>query len=445
MNFHSTRIWRPVGDRLEKKRHAGNLTDNHRFAKYSYSWDRRAYTVYEVTWYDTFSSPSEYFYIVHPRTDVNIHSGHCLDTDALVLAAGKWTSELHEEIFVFDQGYWGKSKDLWKAIQGSSWEDVIIDPSMKKNIIEDVQGFFDSQQLYDEFAVPWKRGIIIHGLPGNGKTVSIKALINSLYARTPDPMPSLYVKSFETCSGDVQFSIRQVFQKARASAPCLLIFKDLDSLIKDEVRSYFLNEVDGLESNDGILMIGSTNHLDRLDPAISKRPSRFDRKYHFKLPDEEQREAYAHYWRKKLVGNRTMEFPDEVAGLIAKVTEGFSFAYLKELFVMSLLTVARGGVALNDFEVGDEDGDTEEEGEGEKVKETKKQPPRKMPTIDIPDHLAENILLKVIKHHTQLLLSEMDNSKEVDWSTGKKSMGQKKRNRGMASRMAQSTRAMDCS
>lgn len=53
-------------------------------------------------------------------------------------------------------------------------------------------------------------------------------------------------------------------------APCLLIFEDLDSIITQETRSYFLNEVDGLESNDGILMIGSINNLTKLDPSLSK-------------------------------------------------------------------------------------------------------------------------------------------------------------------------------
>lgn len=60
-----------------------------------------------------------------------------------------------------------------------------------------------------------------------------------------------------------------VFAKAREFAPCYLVFEDLDTIITDEVRSYFLNEVDGLKSNDGIFMIGSTNHLDRLDPGIA--------------------------------------------------------------------------------------------------------------------------------------------------------------------------------
>lgn len=64
-------------------------------------------------------------------------------------------------------------------------------------------------------------------------------------------------------------SISQIFSQARRYAPCYLVFEDLDSIVSDDVRSYFLNEVDGLKSNDGIFMVGSTNHLDRLDPGIA--------------------------------------------------------------------------------------------------------------------------------------------------------------------------------
>src|SRR3569833_2669614 len=66
-----------------------------------------------------------------------------------------------------------------------------------------------------------------------------------------------------------EYSIKQIFEKARQYAPCYLVFEDLDTIVSDNVRSYFLNEVDGLKDNDGIFMIGSTNHLDRLDPGIS--------------------------------------------------------------------------------------------------------------------------------------------------------------------------------
>jgi transitional endoplasmic reticulum ATPase len=402
-------------------------------------------------------SKDRMFYILHPSTPSN---GHCAETDALILAAGKWTSQLHEEIFVFDDGHWEKSKELWRSVSGASWSDVILDPEMKKNLIEDVQGFFDNKSLYEGFAVPWKRGVILHGVPGNGKTVSIKALMNALYERD-DAIPSLYVKSFETNCQTEQYAIRQIFQQARSQAPCLLIFEDLDSLVNDDIRSYFLNEVDGLESNDGILMIGSTNHLDKLDPAIAKRPSRFDRKYHFKIPGEEERRLYAEYWRGKLLKNDKVEFPEEVAGLIAQLTEGFSFAYLKELFVMALLSLVRGFKG-EDFEIVEKDEAASADDEPEKAKEKDEektdvctcaskcstcQKPlpasssstaekkadeaieaaeeasrnkHVLPHVNIPEHLQENLLLKVIKHQIRILHAEMDNTKEEAWPSGRK-------------------------
>jgi SpoVK/Ycf46/Vps4 family AAA+-type ATPase len=73
-------------------------------------------------------------------------------------------------------------------------------------------------------------------------------------------------------------SMASVFNKARQLAPCIVVLEDLDSLINDENRSFFLNQVDGIEGNDGLLLIGTTNHFDRLDPGLSTRPSRFDRK-----------------------------------------------------------------------------------------------------------------------------------------------------------------------
>ncbi|KAF1851486.1 P-loop containing nucleoside triphosphate hydrolase protein [Cucurbitaria berberidis CBS 394.84] len=462
-DFQATRKWGAVGDGIDKKMHPGTLIDDFSFARFQYIWENKEYLVYYIEWHDMLKSPDRRFYILHPRIESNITDGHCAESDALILAAGKWTSQLHQEIFVFDDGHWDKNKDLWKAVNGASWSDVILDPEMKKGLIEDVQGFFDNQQLYSQFSVPWKRGVILHGVPGNGKTVSIKALMSSLYGR-PDPIPSLYVKSFETSCNTEQYSIRAIFQKARDMAPCLLIFEDLDSLVNDDIRSYFLNEVDGLESNDGILMIGSTNHLDKLDPAIAKRPSRFDRKYHFKIPGEEERRLYAEYWRSKLTKNETVDFPEELAGIVAQLTEGFSFAYLKELFVMALLSLVRGFKG-DDFEIvdaeeaasadeekadskateADKDGkdanlctcaktcstcnkplpktntaEAKKEHEATEADAEAKKNKMIMPTVDIPEHLSDNLFLKVIKHQIRILHAEMDNTKEEAWPSGKK-------------------------
>lgn len=73
-------------------------------------------------------------------------------------------------------------------------------------------------------------------------------------------------------------AMADVFNQARQMSPSCLILEDLDSLINDRNRSYFLNQLDGLEGNNGLLIIGTTNHFDRLDPGLSSRPSRFDRK-----------------------------------------------------------------------------------------------------------------------------------------------------------------------
>ena len=100
-----------------------------------------------------------------------------------------------------------------------------------------------------------------------GKTISIKATMHMLSDRTPS-IPSLYVRTLNSWSGP-EFGIQLIFDKAREFAPCYLIFEDLDTIITEEVRSYFLNEVDGLKANDGIFIIASTNHLEKLDPGIS--------------------------------------------------------------------------------------------------------------------------------------------------------------------------------
>jgi len=422
--FDSTRIYSAPGPRLENN--PGSVVQHTRFGRWLYTWNDMEYILYEVETATRMGVGPVVLFILSPRgEDTEPHAA----ADELLTAIGAWSAVLHDEIYVFDNGRWTKSHELWESIQGSSWDEVILNPDMKANLIQDVQGFFDNKHLYKKLAVPWKRGLIMHGVPGNGKTLSIKALISALYEREV-PVPSLYVKSVEARNGNNHNSIRNIFTLARSMAPCLLIFEDLDSLVTPSTRSYFLNEVDGLESNDGILMVGSTNHLELLDPAISRRPSRFDRKYQFKMPEEDERVAYCHYWRNKLIGdeNDMLDFPVEICTVIAKLTGGFSFAYLKELFVTALMTIVRGGAVDSeevDLPVMVRRADAVENGsEAEKVEEERNDTepiPKKrtIPDVEIPASLKDNLLLKVIRAHLKTLLDEMDNTKEEDWSSSK--------------------------
>ena len=150
------------------------------------------------------------------------------------------------------------------------------------------------------------------------------------------PVPSLYVKSAPST-----YNIRAVFSFARQMAPCMLILEDIDTIVTKNTRSYFFNEVDGLENNDGIMMVGSTNHLDQLDPGLSKRPSRFDRKYLFPLPNKSERVTYCMFWRDRLQKKDTaIAFPKKLCSPMAEKMEDFSFAYMKEAFVATLLSIA---------------------------------------------------------------------------------------------------------
>ncbi|KAM3069517.1 hypothetical protein ACMFMG_005623 [Clarireedia jacksonii] len=436
---HTIQSFKAPKSRLEET--AGTLEEDIKFGRWLYKWGENEYIVYQIKYHVPFQPPQRSVYVLSPKVQnaVGEYEDDHSHTDSLLLVVGKWSSQLHDEIYVFDDHAWEKDRSLWESIKNASWDDVILNQAMKHNLISDVQGFFDNQLLYKKLAVPWKRGIILHGVPGNGKTISIKALINSLYNRSP-PVPSLYVKSFDGNCHSPKWAINQIFKHARTMAPCLLIFEDLDSLVTPKNRSYFLNEVDGLEANDGILMVGSTNHLSKLDPSISKRPSRFDRKYHYKLPSEEERRAYCMFWREKLLNNNMVEFPEEVCPIIVKLTEGFSFAYLKELFVISLLGIARksaetgeeydtgsststdDGIVVEREETMEEVKDggaaTDEATSPEKVAKKKV-----IPEVEVPAHLKDNELLKAVTIHAKMLLDEMD-STDAELATAPQAHGE---------------------
>ena len=121
----------------------------------------------------------------------------------------------------------------------------------------------------------------------------------------------------------------------------MLVLEDIETIVYNDTRSYFFNEVDGLENNDGILMVASTNFLERLDPGLTKRPSRFDRKYLFPLPNEHERVLYAQYWHDKLKNKSSVEFPKKLCEPIARITNDFSFAYIQEAIFATLLDLAR--------------------------------------------------------------------------------------------------------
>ena len=374
---------------------AGKLTDDIRFGTHYCSWRNKDFIIFTVDWVkDLFGKHKKAHFILHERSQGASNETPPKIVDELIAEATKWNQDAREEIWVFDQNEWTKSQSLYQSVQQAHWDDVILDPTFKKELIADVEGFFENEAEYKEFAISWKRGVILHGSPGNGKSISIKALMRSLSAR-PSPIPTMYVKSLAGCFNEF-YSIGQIFEKARAAAPCLLVFEDLDSLVKEKVRSFFLNEVDGIADNHGIMIIGSTNYLGKLDPSITQRPSRFDRKYPFELPAHAERTRYAEYWRSKLLKNERVDFPEGLTTVIADQTDGFSFAYLKEIFVTSLLSIlaAKRRGANEPEDLAEVDGSTNGHMEGKE------------------DPFATVLLWRVVQKQIQSLKAQMKAAKE---------------------------------
>lgn len=244
-------------------------------------------------------------------------------------AVCEWCAEVRGEILVFEDGEWEKSEELFASVRAATFDTLVLPDELRAEIERELPGFFAAREMYESYGVPWKRGVLLHGPPGNGKTHAVKAMVNA------SARPCLYVKSLEASYGTEHGRLRSVFDRARQAAPCVLVLEDLDSLVDDDNRSFFLNELDGFEANTGLAVLATTNHPEKLDPALLDRPSRFDRKYHFDLPARTERARFVAAWNGRL--REEMRLSGAAVENLVGQTEGFSFAYLKELFLSSMM------------------------------------------------------------------------------------------------------------
>ena len=254
-----------------------------------------------------------------------------------ILDVERITNAPNNSIQVFANGYWSRSRSLYDSIQHASFEDLILPGELKQNIRDEFKRFLESEDRYNQLAISWRRGALFIGPPGNGKTHCVRALIKELN------IPIFYVQSLSHSHYTSEQLWHQVFKRARKQRPCVLVLEDLDSLVDDNNRSFFLNQLDGFEQNHGMIILATTNHPKRIDAAIVDRPSRFDRKYHFNLPTEHERRNYLILWQQKL-SNETGWETDEVSPVVS-ATKGYSFAYLKELVVSSVMQWMRNSNA----------------------------------------------------------------------------------------------------
>ncbi|XP_071360127.1 transitional endoplasmic reticulum ATPase isoform X1 [Trachinotus anak] len=216
-----------------------------------------------------------------------------------------------------------------------SWEDIGGLDEVKKELQELVQYPVEYPDKFLKFGMTPSRGVLFYGPPGCGKTLLAKAIANECQANFVSIKgPEMLTMWF----GESEANVRDVFDKARQAAPCILFFDELDSIAKsrggsagdaggaaDRVINQILTEMDGMSDKKNVFIIGATNRPDIIDSAIL-RPGRLDQLIYIPLPDKPSRTAIlnANLRKSPVAQDVDLEY-------LSGITEGFSGADLTEI------------------------------------------------------------------------------------------------------------------
>jgi len=211
----------------------------------------------------------------------------------------------------------------------------------------EVVSYLKNGTLYKNAGAEIPRGILLEGPPGTGKTLLAKAIASEADANFISISASEFVEVFVGVGAS---KIRNLFKTARENKPCIIFIDEIDSVARqrgaginmanderEQTLNQLLAEMDGFESNEGILIIAATNRKDVLDAAIL-RPGRFDRLINVPLPDKNSRRDILKVHSK----NKNLE-KDINIELVAELTSGFSGAQLKNLLNEAAIYAARKG------------------------------------------------------------------------------------------------------
>lgn len=154
----SLRTWtfEPVAQLYSNGTSTGKLVQAILFGRYDYVWQDHQFQVFVVDGQNTLTGQCDRrCYVLSKSTTKGGNDETTLEVlEALILAAGTWSEQCHEQVWVYDQGRWSKDEALWRMVQGASWNDVILQD--KRAIMRDTLGFFDARETYAEFGTPWK-------------------------------------------------------------------------------------------------------------------------------------------------------------------------------------------------------------------------------------------------------------------------------------------------
>ena len=247
------------------------------------------------------------------------------------------------------RGFWERVKDYFKTqgplknelfdtkwnyvkFEKRNWDSIVLDKEYRKIIDRNIVKFLSKIEEYKDLGLPTSRGVLITGPPGTGKTLMCETIINQV------DCTKIYVTSDSVDSvGDIS----QIYKVARKLSPSIVIIEDIDTLGGLDRRTEgnhpllgeFLNCLNGVGNNEGVVTIATTNYPKHLDSALVDRPGRIDLRIEFGLPNEELRK---HIFQKYLKGLKKEKIN---YSKIVKLTDGMTGAYIREI-VMSAYMIA---------------------------------------------------------------------------------------------------------
>ena len=188
-------------------------------------------------------------------------------------------------------------------------------------VVREIQNFWEKEPIFREYKLTYKRGIILWGPPGSGKSCTIQLITKDVVDREGVVIkftnPGLFLEGM------------RVFREIEKETPVVILMEDIDSTLEIYNESEVLNILDGIDQVEKVVFLATTNYPERLGARILNRPSRFDKRFKIDHPNAESRMMYF----KHLIGEKILVEHKIDLNKWVKDTHKFSIAHLKELFV----------------------------------------------------------------------------------------------------------------
>lgn len=242
--------------------------------------------------------------------------------------ASKTIEHLHPGVYKVESDDTGPYLQLQTVISDSIVE---LPETANIKVLEGMKKFWKSKDKYDKFGLIYKRGVLLWGPPGSGKSVTINLLMKELINE--------YGGIVLICShpGLLSFMLSKV-RAMEPDTPIIVVLEDIDEMIeKNNGEHEILSMLDGEMQVSNVVFLASTNYPDRLGPRIVNRPSRFDERIYVGMPSANARKAYLKFATsvKDEAGGSVPGLDEVTLDQWTKDTDQFSIAHLRELVAAS--------------------------------------------------------------------------------------------------------------